>query len=363
MKTLISLLLTLSAVHLSAQDLLPRFRDMYQDGRYQEIISYKPKKKDVLSGKAIYYVAMAHYKLQEDDAALSEMDKAIATGPADWDMFYYKGMILLYQSKPADALPCMERSIQMLPGEPDFVAGKAQAFQALGKNDSAITYYKMASGLQGCRSYVYVQLAELYQEANNPSQSYEAYEQALAHMTPDDPGRQNCAYNIGLMEELTGRFEEARVTFEAFVKQYPDDYRAISKMMQAYYALGQYEKAAPYRQQLYDAKKAHKLPEEMKDMFCYDQFLKDTFRIMAWERFVPRGEMVKVKYIFYVKGAHDSLLYHIDLESDDMLGTTGSSRYVLCTVRDGSYSTHWKYVFPENFSYPVVKAAVLELVH
>ncbi len=40
-----------------------------------------------------------------------------------------------------------------------------------------------------------------------------------------------------------------------------------------------------------------------------------------------------------------------------------NSKYVLCLVKDESHFTYWQYVFNDNYKYPELKAAVLDILN
>lgn len=48
---------------------------------------------------------MSHYMKSEDKYAMKYFDLAIEKGSVDYDMFYYKGMLLYYANKFNELLP------------------------------------------------------------------------------------------------------------------------------------------------------------------------------------------------------------------------------------------------------------------
>jgi tetratricopeptide (TPR) repeat protein len=345
-------------------DLVARFKQLYYQQKYDEIINYKTKKSADLPAKAIYYKAMSYYMKSEDANAMKYMDMAIAKGPVDYDMFFYKGMLLFYADRVAESLPYYDRAIALLPDEPDYYAGKGEAYYKLARKDSALTCLEHASHLPRCKPRVYMMIGELYQERRDNEKSLSAYKMAYDRMTPADADFQDCSFNLGLSQQLTGKVSEARATFENLVSSYPTDYHAVAKLIQIYYALSEFDKAVPYKEKLYAAHRANKLPEEMRDMFCFDQFIWQGKRVMAFENFQETGDFLTVKHHFYVMLDNGEIDYRIDSESSPALRMNGSKgKYVLCLVRGNSHFTYWQYVFGDDYKYVELKSAVLDILN
>jgi len=365
MKKLLTILMTLLVTYSYGQvDLADNFKQLYKEKKYDEIIKYKPKKNEDLTAKAFYYKGMSHYMKSQDKDALKYFDLAIEKGPVDYDMFYYRGMILFYANKFKESLPYFDKAIALLPNEPDFYAGKGEAYYSLDNKDSAIVYFEKASKLPNCKTRVLLLMGEIYKEQNKNESASTAYRTALGQLTPSDDSYQNCSFNLGLMQQLTGKLPEAKETLEKHISAYPTDFHAMAKLIQVYYSLTEFDKALPCKQKLYEAHKAKKLQEEMKDMFCFDQFIWNGKRVMAFENFDEPDEFMFVKHHFYIMNDNGKIDYRIDSESSVAIRMNGSkNKYVLCLVKGESHFTYWQYVFNDNYKYPELKTAVLDILN
>lgn len=365
MKKLLPILMTLVVTCSYAQvDLAENFKQLYKEKKFNEIIKYKPKKNEELTAKALYYKGMSHYMKSEDKDAMKYFDLAIDKGPVDYDMFYYKGMILFYANKFTESLPYFDKAIALLPNEPDFYAGKGEAYYALENKDSAIVFFEKAAKLPNCKTRVFLLMGELYQDLKQNESALTVYKTALTQLTPSDDSYQICLFNLGLLQQLTGKLSEAKETFEKHITAYPIDFHTMAKLIQVYYSLSEFDKALMYKEKLYAAHKANKLSEEMKVMFCFDQFIWDGKRVMVFENFDEPDEFMFVKHHFFIMDDHGEIAYQIDSESSVAIRMNDSkNKYVLCLVKDESHFTFWQYVFNDNYKYPELKAAVLDILN
>lgn len=345
-------------------DLADNFRQLYKEKKYDEIIKYKPSKNEDLSAKALYYLAMSYYMKSEDKNAMKYFDLAIEKGPVDYDMFYYKGMLLFYANKFNESLPYFDKAIALLPDEPDFYSGKGEAYYSLDNKDSAIIYFEKAFKLPKCKTRTFMLMGEIYQDQDKIDNALLSYQTAIWQLTPNDKSYQNCSFNLGLMQQLTGKFTEAKETFEKHISAYPTDFHAMAKLIQVYYSLSEFDNAIPYKQKLYTAHREKKLQEEMKDMFCFDQFIWKGKRVKAFENFDEPSEFMFVKHHFYLTDDKGKMDYRIDSESSIAIRMNGqNNKYVLCLVKGNNHFTYWQYVFNDNYNYTELKAAVIDILN
>lgn len=364
MKNFLTVILTLLVTYSYGQvDLTDKFKQLYSEGKYEEIIKYKPKKDENLTAKALYYIGMSHYMRSEDKEAMNYLDLAIEKGPVDYDMFYYKGMLYYYASKFKESLPYFDKAIALLPGEPDFHAGKGESYYAMGVKDSAIVYFEKASKLPNCKTRVFLLKGEIYQEQNNFENALNAFKTALVQLTPSDDTYQNCSFNLGLMQQLTGKLNDAKETFENHISAYPTDFHAMAKLIQVYYSLSEFDKAVPFKEKLYAAHKAKKLQEGMKDMFCFDQFEWNSKRIMAFELFNEFDNgFITIKYKFFVTDNKGNIEYTIQSESSSAVRMS-EGKYILTVEKVNNHYSYWSYKFNDDFDYKILKEQLIKILN
>jgi tetratricopeptide (TPR) repeat protein len=365
MKKLTILCLLFCATCSYAQvDLAPGFRLLYEQSQYDRLTSYVAGDKEIMSAKAFYYVAMAHFMKQQDEQAIRLLDSALAKGPADGDMYYYKGVLLLYNNRASESLPFFKAAIALQPGVADFWSGKGDAFDALKQKDSALVYFEKACTLEDCKARVFLATGNIHSDENRPADALPYYRKARELMPATDANFITVLYNLGLTAIILEEYAEARKQFEEMVRLQPDDYRAVAKLIQACFGQLDTTRARALKEQMYAAYKNKKLPNEFSDRFCFAQFPWNGRRVMAYEKFDEGTGFIRVKYQFMVLDSAGRFDYRIDAESSNATTMAGSKfKYVLCLVQEGSYRTFWNFRFNDDFVWPELKEALLAILH
>jgi tetratricopeptide (TPR) repeat protein len=365
MKALAMILLTFwSAVGFGqTPDVVQEFKQLYDDNKYDALIAYQPKKRKDLPARAIYYIAMAHYMKSEDDNTLKYLNMAIDKGPADQDMYFFKGMTLFYKGKYKEALPCYDKAIAMSPNEPIFYSGKSEVFYITDQVDSALHHLEKAMQFPDCKARAFLMAGELYQKKNDIPKALVAYEAALTKVDKTTKEYRSLLFNLGLMNQLSGNPARAKELFEESIAAFPDDYHCMAKLIQSCYALGQIDQAKPHKEKLYEAFRANKLPLNMKEMFCFDQFEWNGRKIMAFELYDETNEVIFVKHRFYVMDEKGEIDYKVQSESSvGVRMVNEKAKYVLCLAKDGGRFTYWHYVFNDDYDYNELKREVINIL-
>lgn len=363
-KTLLFIILLFVAYSYGQTEVGTNFKLLFDQEKYDQIINYQPKDKQQLTASDLFYKGKAFYMMSEDVQANQYFDQAIEKGPVFGSMYFHKGMILLYANKFNESLSLFDKAISLSPTESDFYAGKAEAFSALKKTDSAQVYFEKATQHPSCKPRAFVMLGQIYQGQNKNEQASAYYQNALSQLSEDDEMYQNSSFNLGLTQQLTGKIDDARKTFEKHIALYPTDFHALAKMIQVYYALEKFEKAAPLKKKLYAAHQAKQLSADMEKQFCFDQFVWNGKRIMAFEEFDEPDDFMFAKHHFYVMTDNNETDYQIDSESSAAIRMSNSkNKYVLCLVKKQTHHTYWQYVFRDDYQYPDLKTAVLNILN
>jgi tetratricopeptide (TPR) repeat protein len=364
MKKLFAIIALIFATSLFGQtDMTANFKKLYNEKKYKEIIDFKVEKPDEIPAKALYYKAMAFYMTEQDDNALKYFDLAIEKGPVDYDMYYYKGKVLYYKGKYTESLPYFDKAIELLPKEPDFYAGKGYVYVELNQTDSAIHYFELASKLPKCDPSIFMKLGVLYQDVKKIEASLSAFKSALALITPSDVDYQLCLYNIGLSHQLLGNAELSKTAFEELHKQNPEDYKAIAKLIQAYYSLGEFDKTKPLKELLYNAYKSKKLPENMSDMYCFDQFKWNDKLVMVFELFNEfDSDVIYIKHKVYIMDSKNEIESVIQSESSVAVRQT-KGKYIFAHIINNNRYVYWSYKFDDDYNYNEFKEQILNILN
>ena len=133
-------------------------------------------------------------------------------------------------------------------------------------------------------------------EQHKPAEALSRYEEALA-IKPDDT---SVLFNAGLAAYLSNNFNRAAELWKRLKALDADDWRARSKLIQAYQALGQMQERNTERAELIELWRSGKNEDLSKQPeYCREQFEVNGTRVMVFEHFEFKGDR-PVRYLFSV---------------------------------------------------------------
>ena len=338
---------------------------LFDEQNYDEIIKYKFRKTKSLSAKSLFYKGLAYFNKEDDKNAYRFFDLAVKKGPADEGMYFYRGFSLLYLEKYNDALIDFKYVIGLNPIEPNTYGLVGETFLLLDKPDSAIFYFTKATKLPNCDIRAYIALADIYQQQEKYEDALSCYQMALLNLKPHEEQYKLCAYNIGLIQQILSKFDEAQKTFESYITIYTDDYQAISKLIQIYYQMHEVDKSEGLKEILYRAYENRLLPMQMKQMFCFDQFKWAEKQVLAFENFDDNSEGIYVsKYKFFILDKNGNREFIIRAEKDTLVALNPKdSIYMIKMIKNDTIATYHNYLYRTDFEYFKLKNATLDILN
>ena len=338
---------------------------LFDQQNYDEMIKYKSKKIKSLSAKALFYKGLAHFNKEDDKQAYHFFDLAIKKGPANEGMYFYRGFSLFYLNKFNEALPDFRNVIGLNPKEPNTYGLVGETFLRMDMADSAIVYFTKAIQLPNCDIRAYLALADIYQQQEKFEDALSYFQIAIKRLEKHDEQYKLCLFNIGQIQQILNRYDEASKTFEDYTLLYSDDYQAVSKLIQIYYQLNVPDKSIGLKEILYKAYADRQLPSQMKEMFCIDQFNWNDKRVMAFENFDENsGNIFVCKHKFYILGTGGEIEFTIRSEKDTLACLMqGDSVYMLKMIKNDTISFYNNYLYNTEFDYNKLKLAALNILN
>jgi tetratricopeptide (TPR) repeat protein len=258
------------------------------------------------------------------DKSVAAFEKAVALDPADADAWFGLGKARDRKKDLPGSLAAFEKTVALDPGYLDahYLAGTV--LQRLDRSDEAITYFRKALEVE-----------------------------------PENVG---AGRRLGQLEYAAGRFEKALAAWLAVEPHAPDDIPLRAQIVQALFALGRHAEAEPWREkvrQIHAAAKDEKT-RALKE-FCFDQFKVDDKQVVAYEQF-DRSEEALYRYVFYVS-RDGKRLQRVNLEPGPVapgLGILGGDFFLGANDEHGhvTFDKKWESEPP----YPELKAAVIEAI-
>lgn len=355
---IMAFVLFFSKIYAQNQDSLS---DMYQHKKYDEIIQLFASKKDSLSSKQVYYVGLAYYMKSQDEDCLSCMKLAIQKDSLNADAYYITGMTRNYMGQYNLAISQFEKAIRIDTDNPHYYIGLGDSYLQKKMYEKALDSYTKATKSSIHVDRPYIAIAQIYAELNKLDKALEAFYLAKDKVSKNFASYINVLYNIGLYEYLSGNLEKAEKSLIELTEKVPNDYQATSKLIQVYYAQKDYNKAIPLKNKLYEAYRKNKLPKNLKDMFCFDQFKWKDKRILAFERYKEVKGKLYYKHLFYVQNSDGKIEYRIQTENSPVSEElTGTPKYA---VGMNKGNAHYTFLFiPKDFLYDDLKTIVLNII-
>lgn len=359
---LASLILTIFSLTIFAQDKTTGELKILKDNKeYDKIIEQYASKSNDYSAKSLYIIGLAYYMKEDDNNCLKFMNLSIDKDSKDPAPFYIKASTLNFMQKYEEATKSFQSAINLKSDDAEFYSGLGDSYYNLEKLDLALEAYKKATEQKDCPDRPYSFVAQIYSDQKNNDKALEAFYIAKSKIDKKSNSYINALFNIGLLESLKGNYEKAEPAFVELLQLDPTDYHSYAKLIQIYYHKKEYDKAKPYKDKLYDAHKNGLLKDNLKDMFCYDQFKWDNKLIQAYERYEESSKDIYNKHLFYVVNQDDKIEYRIQTEYSPISVEQGGAKYLLCRTKGDTHST-FNIGFNENFKYDDLKKSVIDIL-
>jgi cytochrome c-type biogenesis protein CcmH/NrfG len=229
---------------------------------------------------------------QDDEAAGTALDKAITLDPKNDLCLTARGTLFLYDKKPDDAIPLLQRAADQTPK-----ATKAWTLLAEAQNEAK--QFKAAEGsmrraiaLEPKDPHFLGMLAGTQLDAGHSDDALKTL-----HLAVEMDSKYVVGWaNIGQIEQTRGHHADSLAAYRTVVQLDPDDWRAQAKIVQLYDALDKPAERDAAREKIFALWKAGKVDQ---DLFCRCQFTYDKSLIMVLEYFELTGPRA-VRYSFNV---------------------------------------------------------------
>jgi tetratricopeptide (TPR) repeat protein len=344
----------------SQDEITKQLKADYESEKYDQIIKEHSEKATEYTAKSLYYIGLAYYMKEDDNNCIKLMDKSISKDAKDPKPYYIKASTLNYMQRYDEAVKTFQLAIALKADEAEYYSGLGDSYYNLDKLDLALEAYKKATEQKYCPDRPYSFIAQIYSDQKNNDKALEAFYIARSTISKESNSYINALFNIGLLESLKGNYDKAEPAFVELLQLDPTDYHSYAKLIQIYYHRKEYDKANPYKDKLYEAYKKGLLKDNLKEMFCFDQFNWSDKLIQVFERFeVKEGELY-YKHLFYVVNKENDIEYKIQTENSPISVELGSPKYAIGMDQDGTHSTFG--FIEENFKYDDLKSIVIQIL-
>jgi tetratricopeptide (TPR) repeat protein len=359
---LATLTLTICSLTIFAQDkIADELKTLADNKQYDKIIQQHASRSKDYSAKSLYYIGLAYYMKEDDNSCIKFMTQSIDKDQKDPAPYYIKASTLNYLQKYDEAINGFKSAISLKSDNAEFYSGLGDSYYYLENLDLALEAYKKATEQKDCPNRPYSMIAQIYSDQKNNDKALESFYVAKSKISKESGSYQNALFNIGLLESLKGNYGKAEPAFVELLQLNPTDYHTYAKLIQIYYHRKEYDKAKPYKDKLYEAYKKGQLKDNLKDMFCFDQFKWNDKLIQVFERFEEDSKDIYNKHVFYVVNQENKIEFRIQTEYSPISVEQGGSKYLLCMTKGDTHST-FNIGFNDNFNYDDLKNSVIDVL-
>jgi len=361
-KNILTFILIFFSLAILAQDKVTNeLKNLSDTQQFDKIISqYTSEYKD-FSAKSLYYIGLAYYMKEDDANCIKFMDLSINKDSKDPAPAYIKASTLNYMGKYNEAITYFQNAINLNPNDAESYSGIGDSYYQIKEFNLALENYKKATLQKVCPNRPYLMLAQIYYEQKENDKALEAYYTAKSKISKESDSYINVLFNIGLLESLKGNYEKAEPVFIELIQLDPADYHSYAKLIQIYYYRKEYEKAKPYKDKLYEAYAKGELKDNLKDMFCYDQFKWNGYQVQAFERYENKNKgNIYNKHLFYLIDNSGQIVLRVQTEFSPISIELGGTKYLLCASKG---NTHYNsgIGFNDDLNYSDLKTEAIKL--
>lgn len=363
MKNILAIFIfTIYSLTVFAQDKTTiEMKNLSDNKQYNKVIELHASKSKDYPPKSLYYIGLAYYMTEDDNNCIKFMDASIKKDSKDPAPFYIKASTLNYMQKYNEAIKSFQLAIDLKSDDAKSYSGLGDSYYYLGKLDLALDAYKKATEQNNCPDRPYSFIAQVYSDQKNNDKALKAFYNAKSKISKNSNSYINALFNIGLLESLKGNYDKAELAFIELIQLDPKDYHSYAKLIQIYYHRKEYDKATSYKEKLYEAHKKGLLKENLKDMFCFDQFKWNDYLIQVFERYENenKGDIYN-KHIFYVVDNVGKIVLRVQTEFSPISIELNGPKYLLCANKG---LTHYNpgIGFNDDLKYDDLKSNAIKL--
>ena len=334
---------------------------LYEQGAYEKVIELGDQSSEQLDRDGWFVLGLSYQKNTQGWDAIRCFTRSIDLDPFFADGHYYLGSTYFYQRDLEASIYHLKKAYHLQPFNADYASFLGEVFTFQGMIDSAIVYSAKAIQLPACPARVYSLLGQLYYQRGKVKKALNTYDRALKILDPSDDSFWDALYTMAQIHYLEGDFESAEQRLKDFLEAKPEDFHALSKLIQVHFAQGEYDQGNALKPILYRAYQQGKLPPDIRtDGFCFDQFKFEEKKILAFEQFQD-NQTVYTKHTFFVTNEQGEIICTFETQCNQKVRSLGKE-FVLLETKEEQQNYYYQYLFDGMLDYDSLKKAILKIL-
>lgn len=344
---------------------------LFNQNKFDEIITTKSNLNiEDLSSNSLYYIGYSYFRKESYESAIRYLDKAIEKTPVTCNMYLFKMRCLELSNKNDEALKVFDDAVNFDSTYSLFYAEKGHLYLTLNKENDAIEYFQKSLAFPVPQGISYYFLGKIYHKKEGVLSGLNFLYEGLKNVDTIDDYYPLMLFRVSQYEFELKNYNNT-IKFVHRFNQFPlYKYDCWDMLIQSYVELNNLDSAKVYRELLYNEFKEKKLPQYLKDEFCFDKFFYKGKYIEAFERFQDEGKEGYPKHTFYVYDSlkeNSKLLFTIQTERVLNFLSNGEYDYTIgkgYNSPDSIYyhETYFYFKFKEPVSYIDLKKTVLQIL-
>ncbi|MGE5480700.1 MAG: tetratricopeptide repeat protein [Chloroflexota bacterium] len=358
----------LGSSQLPAQDVTASMRELAKQGKCREVIEKYSYESDTLPASALFIIAACYDEIHNYDKAAEFLDLAMKKGPIEPDFYYLKAQLFHQRGRYKETIDNLKKITELPSSDTldmmgDVYANLGGMYYELKEVETAEEYFLKAIEYDSCPPMAFAALATIKQDNDEIEDAIKYWKIALEKEDPKSMYYEQRFSNYAYLLQQAERYTEALEIFIRLDNQYSNQLYFTDEIIQCYYGLGEYDKAIPYKEKFYAAKKKKNRAMDNEDSFTIDVIPWKDKSVVGIEMFIDSSHSYYAKYRFFVADGRSEPKVYVDLETSDEIRAMGKGvMYMLFLNTPGSSKAFPQFLFPEKFDYREMKAAVMQIL-
>ena len=169
---------------------------------------------------------------------------AIAKGKKDAEVVFSKAVSLRYLGRYAEAMKHVETAIQLDTAHQKYLNEKGLIYYRQEKPDEALKMFEQAKLVANGSNESYYWIAVIHHDKKELEKALASYYEAKANIPVGNPYYTEALIKIGELEfDFTKNYTKSAIAFSEAITFQPKNFELYPKLIKAYNANGEYDKA------------------------------------------------------------------------------------------------------------------------
>lgn len=310
--------------------------------------------------EVLFYLGLCYAEKKEEQKAISFYNKAIEKNSSEPTYYFHKSLSLLMLEKYSESMSAINKGISIRNDDPRFFGVKGELFYRQKQYDSAFRCYSYGIHLQGCPRRPFQLLMEIADYQDNITEAQHVLTSALEDIDSLYPAFDYSLFYLAECAYKLKNFDEMEALLTRLLSRNPQNFEAMEKMIQLFYAQKEYQKAEYWRKKLYIAHRLHQLPTYLDDEFCFDIMEWNHKKIVACERY-DENDNFYYKHVFYVVNKEGEIELQVQTEYSKAV-KEAKKQFVMGKTDGKFHSTYFKLLLDKNFDYKQLQTYLFQIL-